>query len=287
MKFIRILYAVILLVINSYGYCNREISYDVKELKLLSKADAGEDAEVCGLVYNLQAELDGGSGFWELYSGPGQVEYFSNIEDPNATVQVNQYGTYVFQWTEILGESQSIDRVEVAFRDHPVAFAGEDMILEYIFSTKLNATEILANEIGIWELVSGDGSILNPDMAHTEINSLSLGNNVFRWTVSNGVCPSSEDYIVIKVNNLVIPSLITPNYDGKNDVFLLRGIETLGKTELLVFDKRGMIVYENPNYDNQWNGVDQKGNQLPDDTYYYRIKSSDGKTISGFVVVRR
>jgi gliding motility-associated-like protein len=75
--------------------------------------------------------------------------------------------------------------------------------------------------------------------------------------------------------------------NGKNDYFILRGLETLGKTELTIFDRRGAKVYTNKNYKNEWNGVDNKGNLLPGDTYFFVLKTESGKSISGYVVVRR
>jgi len=56
---------------------------------------------------------------------------------------------------------------------------------------------------------------------------------------------SGKDSVMITVHDLIIPTLITPNMDGRNDYFVLRGIETLGKTELIVFDRRGAQVYQN------------------------------------------
>jgi gliding motility-associated-like protein len=105
--------------------------------------------------------------------------------------------------------------------------------------------------------------------------------------VSNGYCPPVGDTINITVNDFVIPTLITPNMDGRNDYFVLRGLSTLGKTELVIFDRRGAQVYKNMNYDNLWNGVDYNKNPLPDDTYFYVIKTANGKSISGYIVIRR
>ena len=70
--------------------------------------------------------------------------------------------------------------------------------------------------------------------------------------------------------------------DGKNDYFVLKGKETLGKTELIVFDRRGLQVYKD-----DWNGVDYNDNPLPDDTYFYTIRTQNGKSISGYIVIRR
>jgi gliding motility-associated-like protein len=140
---------------------------------------------------------------------------------------------------------------------------------------------------GVWSLISGTGELADTNNVRTRVTELSVGRNEFQWTVTNGACPPVSDNMVINVNDLIIPTLITPNMDGKNDYFVLRGIENLGKTELIVFDRRGLKVYETKNYQNDWEGLDYNGNPLPDDTYFYVLKTTNGKSLSGFVVVRR
>ena len=96
-----------------------------------------------------------------------------------------------------------------------------------------------------------------------------------------------SDLVVITVNNLTVPTLITPNLDGRNDYFVLRGLGTLGRTDLTIFDRRGLKVYENSDYQNDWDGTDYNSNPLPDDTYFYVIRADNGVSISGYIVVRR
>jgi gliding motility-associated-like protein len=96
-----------------------------------------------------------------------------------------------------------------------------------------------------------------------------------------------QDYVTINVLNLIVPSLITPDMNGLNDFFLLQGIEALGRVELIVFDRRGLLVYENHDYDNLWHGTDYNGNPLPDDTYFYVIKAENGLSLSGYLYIRR
>jgi len=81
--------------------------------------------------------------------------------------------------------------------------------------------------------------------------------------------------------------LITPNLDGKNDFFVIKGIETFGKTSLTVFNRWGARVYENKEYDNSWDGVDEDGDPLPEDTYFFMLKPEKSKTIKSYVVIRR
>lgn len=74
--------------------------------------------------------------------------------------------------------------------------------------------------------------------------------------------------------------------DGRNDYFVIREKEKLGKIEILIFDRRGVQVYQNLNYDNRWNGIDFDGNPLPDDTYFYLLKTEKGKSVQGYIVIR-
>ena len=194
-------------------------------------------------------------------------------------------GIYYIRGTTVSGFFD-IKPVVVRVDQPPVADAGPDQELNYVFNTELNAAP-LAHGHGTWLLIQGTGTIANDTLPSTGVSDLSLNENIFQWTVTNGVCPSATDFVSIIVNDLVIPSLITPNLDGRNDYFVLRGIETLGQTELIVFDRRGALVYRHDNYENNWDGVDQNGNQLPAGTYFYTIKPANGKTHSGYIVIQR
>jgi len=325
-------------------------------------ANAGTGGEECDLDFALNAIPGNGTGTWTLTSGPGNAIFSPAIHHPDATVTVDQYGTYDFAWTEVNVTCQSIDMVRVVFHalppvsagrdtiickdesvqlqangegiflwepaamvndanisdpdatpgsttifkvtltdqygcinsdevevavwEQPVANAGPDQVLENLFGTTMEA-ELGINETGTWSVFSGTGEFFDSTYPATTVSNLSLNENGLIWTVTNEVCPVSSDTVFITVNNLVIPTLITPNMDGRNDYFVLRGIETLGKTELIIFDRRGAQVYKNSNYDNGWNGVDYNGNPLTDDTYFFIMKTGKGKSISGYIVIRR
>lgn len=194
-------------------------------------------------------------------------------------------GTYYIRGTTVSGFFD-IKPVIVTVIPPPVPNAGTDQVLNYVFDTQLNAF-LGQGEKGTWQVIKGTGNIDNDTIPVTTITSLSLNENIIRWTVTNDVCPPVADSLTVTVNDLVIPTLITPNLDGKNDYFVLRGIVTLGRTELLIFDRRGVLVYKNSNYDNRWDGVDQKGNPLPDDTYFYSIRPENGHPHNGYIVIER
>jgi trimeric autotransporter adhesin len=170
--------------------------------------------------------------------------------------------------------------------ENPVADAGPDQTLEYQFDANLNANEPGPGETGSWSVFSGSGTFNNSADAVTSVNGLAMGRNVILWTLTNGVCPPSADSVIITVRDLIIPTLITPNNDGRNDYFIVSGIDSQGIAELIIFDRRGARIYRNENYDNTWDGIDDKGNPIPDDTYFYVINFRNGRSRTGFIVVR-
>jgi len=215
---------------------------------------------------------------------------YSFWRDSKATISYNtpgaaSGGTYYLKGTTTDG-CFDIKPVIAKVYPKPSAMAGPDQILEYLFETKLEAADPAINETGKWSIISGSGEFADSAYARTSVRGLSVGVNKLLWTVSNGVCLPSLDSMKITVNDLFIPTLITPNGDNINEYFVIKGLESLGKTELTVFDKRGAQVYMIENYDNRWNGVDLDGNPLPADTYYFGLKSEFGKYINGYIVIR-
>jgi gliding motility-associated-like protein len=247
----------------------------------LPPINAGRDTALCkGGSVQLHA-VGTGTVSWT------PVALVNNPNIINPTVTPDTTTTFTVNLTDQFGCKNS-DNIVVEVRNKTVADAGPDQVLGYVFTTTMNANLAYSYETGVWSLISGTGKFSDSTFAKTEVNSLSSGENKFLWTVTNGYCPVSYDSVSIKVNDFVIPTLITPNMDGKNDYFVLRGLTTtLGKTELIIFDRRGAMVYKNLNYDNLWNGVDYNKNPLPDDTYFYVIKTASGRSISGYIVIRR
>jgi len=223
------------------------------------------------------AGSDEGLTFTYWTDAGGTVAYLTPTAAPPGTYYIKGITTADFY---------SIKPVTVTADQLPVAYAGPDQVLDYLFGTTLNA-DLPEIGVGLWSLATGAGEIFNSAAPSTDVNGLALGDNVFEWAVTNGVCSPVIDMVTIEVNDLLIPTLITPNNDGRNDYFVLRGLESLGSTELVIFDRRGLKVYENNEYDNTWEGLDYNSNPLPDDTYFYVIRTASGKSLSGYIVVRR
>jgi gliding motility-associated-like protein len=79
-----------------------------------------------------------------------------------------------------------------------------------------------------------------------------------------------------------IPNIFTPNGDDNNQYFEIVGVERFPGSELTVWNRWGTIVYESSSYRNRWDGDD-----LPEGTYFYVFKRSDGEISSGYVMILR
>ncbi|OXB06169.1 gliding motility-associated C-terminal domain-containing protein [Flavobacterium pectinovorum] len=86
----------------------------------------------------------------------------------------------------------------------------------------------------------------------------------------------------------VIPSnIITPNGDGKNDVWVVPGLNVYPNNSVKVFDRAARLVYSKNNYNSDWDGT-YKGSPLTEDTYYYLIDLGNGSPkLKGFISIIR
>ena len=100
-------------------------------------------------------------------------------------------------------------------------------------------------------------------------------NTNYQLTVTNKNGCVATDNIFIKVkcgeNYVMIPSAFSPNADGLNDVFVIRGISKV--KHLIIYNRWGNVVYERNDIAagdraNGWDGT-YKGEPQPPGTYLY------------------
>jgi hypothetical protein len=66
-------------------------------------------------------------------------------------------------------------------------------------STTLTGSILTFPATGQWTLVSGTGSIVSSSNATTLVTGLSVGENIFRWTVTNGPCAPTTTFDEISI----------------------------------------------------------------------------------------
>jgi gliding motility-associated-like protein len=88
-------------------------------------------------------------------------------------------------------------------------------------------------------------------------------------------CTATASIVLSPQDSLVISNVLTPNRDGKNDTWMVWGIEKIPNAEVKVMDRQGRLVFSRKNYTNDWDGS-YNGAALPQGGYYYVIETNDG-----------
>jgi gliding motility-associated-like protein len=273
------------------GMCVDQDSIEVNFIETLV-VEAGPGVNVCGLQHGLNVLPQDVPGVWTTSYGPGNVSFSPSETDPMARVTVDAPGQYMFKWLVSQGFCAGEDSVLVAFSRQATANAGPDQVLDYEFSTYLEAVTPSAdvaavNATGTWTLLSGSGIIENPGDPATRVSGLELGENVFQWTIASAYCPDVSDQVMITVNDVQTYTVITPNNDGLNDVLVFPGIENARACEIIIYNRWGTEVYRNADYQNNWDGKDRNDRPLIQDTYYYILRIPPDRIIKSFVEIRR
>ncbi|HPI11071.1 MAG TPA: CARDB domain-containing protein [Catalimonadaceae bacterium] len=165
-----------------------------------TQANAGLDQTICDTIATLSANTPvNGEGRWFRISGSGTI---SSPLNPGTTILNPGVGKNQFVWRISVGKcSESSDTVEITRIAPPtVANAGAD---QTVCSDQL---QLSANQpvigTGAWTVLSGTGVVADPSSFQTNVSGLSTGTNELVWTISNGICPSSSDTILVTVNPL-------------------------------------------------------------------------------------
>jgi gliding motility-associated-like protein len=86
--------------------------------------------------------------------------------------------------------------------------------------------------------------------------------------------------------HIVVPKFITPNNDGYNDRFELKGVEYFSSSEIRIFNRYGKLLVAGNGQDFSWDGTFNDKN-LPASDYWYEIFIEDYKKIKGhFSLIR-
>jgi gliding motility-associated-like protein len=115
------------------------------------------------------------------------------------------------------------------------------------------------------------------------------GNRSYFITQLSGTCESSrsEVRVTVGVSAISIPNAFTPNGDGINDHWNLKGMENNPGSIVQVFTRYGQKVFESKGYQHPFDGT-YGGKELPTGVYYYIINlGSNCNVLSGNLTIIR
>ena len=250
---------------------------------LPTSANAGIDQTTCVTSATLNGNSPTvGVGVWSVAGGSPVI---TNPLLNNSGITALSTPTNILVWSVSNGTcpvSRDTVIITVLPPTNP-AFAGNDTTI-FINQVTLTANNPVPG-IGLWTLVSGNANIVNPSSFVTAVNSLKPGLNTLKWTITD-VCGITEDDINVTLVDTEVPNGISPNGDGKNEYFEIPFIGSYTKVEIKIINRWGNLVYENTNYKNDWNGLNQEGQPLADDTYFY-VLNLDNVLKTGYITIKR
>ncbi len=86
------------------------------------------------------------------------------------------------------------------------------------------------------------------------------------------------------IRDLVPANFISPNGDGHNDRWFVKGLEN-DTYEAFIFNGNGKLLFYSADYKNGWEGK-SRGNELPPGVYYYLLKSPTFEKSGTITLVR-
>lgn len=273
------------------------------------QANPGISKEHCLLSYQLDATPTLGTGMWKVISETGTTDFNNNFTNPNANITVDQAGAYTYEWKETnwkCVDSANIDLrfyeqlTDVNIIDDQGLDDGEVRLFyidEYTLNGEFTDPDMTDTVVSKWFKISdNDGDIVNDSETSTDITNLFDNKNtgiIITWTVQKGVCSEIIDTLTLKLEEVFTPTGFTPNGDGINDNLKFLGLENAQSSELIIYNRWGTEVFRIPDLSNDvgWDGKNNDGNELPEDTYYYVLnvvsKNNSKDTYKGFIVLKR
>lgn len=265
-------------------------------------AAAGPDQDYCSPVTEPVTMLASAPsapaiGTWTIVSGSATI---ADPASPFTAITGLGLGENVFQWTVNngpCGTTSDVISIRVFDSTVPPANAKEDQDLcqHEGTTTTLDASPATSTATGSWSVIAGGATVTTPSAHNSAVTGLTLGQNIFVWTLNNGACGTTSDTVVVNLKDcllLTIPNAFSPNGDGTNDVYTIENIQYYEKNTFTVFNRWGNKVFEATPYTNTWDGTSQFGaafgETLPESTYYYVLDPGTGdEAFTGYIYLRR
>jgi hypothetical protein len=152
----------------------------------------------------------------------------------------------------------------------------QNPVLTFSFQ-EISPTHVI--EPPLWRFGDGDTAVsFNPTHLYSRANINTDGyyDLILEIKNENGCDTTIQVRIPIKEAKLKIPGVITPNGDSYNESFMILNENKIGsgeeikitteyqRMELVIFDRWGRKIYDDSNYQSDWNG-----DGVPDGSYYF------------------
>ena len=289
-------------VIDEAGVCTASDTMIVKVFGIPNELAQIDDVDLISCngetVVTANMTSDGLTGRWT--SSNENIE-FTNPTNSNTSVNNLNPGMNTLVWSLTSGAcgDYSSDEIIVFYEQGPeavndvydIGFSSSSTLMvtenDQLFSPEFDIT-IISTPMNGTATVDENGEIVY------EAANNYVGLDMFTYELCNPTCVSECSIAQVELRvgedaSCIIPSIMTPNRDGINDVFMIPCIETgnFPSNEVIIFNQWGDEIYRAAPYANDWRGT-YNGEDVPAGTYYYVIafdRNTEPK--AGFLIIER
>lgn len=98
-------------------------------------------------------------------------------------------------------------------------------------------------------------------------------------------CQIKDEIKIITDVRLIISNAFSPDGDGLNDYWVIKGIEDFPECEIFVYNTWGELIFYSKGYTSNWDGK-YKGKEVPGGMYLYKIDTkSNNKVFQGYLSI--
>jgi len=286
-------------------------------INLIPIAVANVNTPVCiGSPINLTAQTVSGG----IYNWAGANGYSSSAQNPviaaassanagsySLTVSSNGCVSAPVTTVVVINNCADLSVIKTVNNSHPII--GHNVIFTIVANNNGpdNATGVLVTDslqsgysyvsstttagmynpsTGVWTI----GSLNNSTSQTLTITAMLIAKGNYINTAiinSNDVdtnTGNNTSTIETQPTDFNIPEGFSPNSDGINDLFVVRGINNYPANTFSIYNRWGNEVFSANNYQNTWDGKSTKGvkvggDELPIGTYFYVLDLGDGSDI--------
>ena len=206
---------------------------------------------------------------------PSNYTYSWSTTETTSTIEVNEPGTYT---VTVFNSNNCSKQRTITVLPSNIATIDNIEIID------------ASNNNSITVLVSGEGDY---EYALDDINGPYQDSNVFE-DISPGLytvfvrdkndCGISEELVSV----IGFPKFFTPNGDGTNEFWQVRGINNQFQANslILIFDRYGKLLTKlnplGPGWDGRYNGAN-----MPASDYWFKVELEDGRTFTSHFSLKR
>ncbi|WP_439184298.1 gliding motility-associated C-terminal domain-containing protein [Carboxylicivirga taeanensis] len=193
-------------------------------------------------------------------------------------------------------EIEDFDFIPEAVNDSITYLHGNAMVIDFLSNDTIDGDDPVTITL-LGELAQGECYLNGNNELEVEFERRFVGKDSLDYIICDidNDCSQARMYFDVRHGgdiDFYIPEGFSPNGDGINDRFYIPDFSTYEGIRIVIVDSWGSVVYENNNYQNDWNGIANagasNGKLVSSGTYYYII-SVDGISdrITGFVYVAK